>query len=284
MPVEALLDLAFVQMRDSDPHAPQPWIFEFIAKRLRLPDESPAVFAILGARLRLAVYLFADPLRREPELLLPKQRPAHRASFLVSHFLYDNPTSGVIQVLPKLLDSALRTIGQLNKSSSGKHRRDFASRVGAHLCFYYWNDLLGDRFAANQLIDRFLKKAAPESRAETVRQITRIFGDAEPRENNSLYNRVMQLWDHWFQRIQESIQSKSGLARAFTAELGEFVEWLECDCFTFEWRFKPALEAIAYMQKPPRSYRLIRTLSELAAHEKLDEAIVILHAIVAKSP
>src|SRR5205807_9024447 len=52
--IEALLDLEFAQKRDSDQRVPEPWIFELIAKRLRSPEESPAVFAILGAHLRLA--------------------------------------------------------------------------------------------------------------------------------------------------------------------------------------------------------------------------------------
>ena len=84
--IEALLDLALAQKRDSDRHVPEPWIFELIAKTLRSEDESPAVFAILGAHLRLAAYLFPDSLRTEPQLLMPDDRPAHRASFLVSHF------------------------------------------------------------------------------------------------------------------------------------------------------------------------------------------------------
>ena len=281
--IEALLDLALAQKRDSDRHVPEPWIFELIAKTLRSRDESPAVFAILGAHLRLAAYLFADSLRTEPQLLMPDDRPAHRASFLVSHFLYDNPTSQVIDVLPTLLDVALSTIRQISEGSSGHRRGNFASRVGTHLCFYYWNDLLGDMSAANKLIDQFLEEAAPASRAETVGQIARIFADAEPPENQSLYERVMQLWDHWFRRIRELVQSKSQARTNFTAELGEFIEWLDCNCFAFEWRFKRAIEAIAYMETPPRAYRLIDTLSDFAAHDKLDEAVMILHAIAAKS-
>ena len=57
----------------------------------------------------------------------------------------------------------------------------------------------------------------------------------------------------------------------------------DCNCFAFEWRFKRATEAIAYMETPPRAYGLMETLSEFAAHDKLDEAVMILHAIAAKS-
>jgi hypothetical protein len=182
-----------------------------------------------------------------------------------------------------LLDVALSTIRQISEGTSGHHRGDFASRVGTHLCFYYWNDLLGDTYAGNKLIDQFLEEAAPESRAETVAQIARIFADAEPPENQSLYERVMQLWDHWFRRIRELVESKSQPRTNFTNELGAFIQWLDCNCFAFEWRFKRATEAIAYMETPLRAYGLIETLSDFAAHEKLDEAIVILHAIAAKS-
>src|ERR1051326_43455 len=280
--VEALLELALAQKRTSDRGVPEPWIFELIAQRLRARDESPAVFAILGAHLRLATYLFGDSFRNEPELLMPNDRPDHLASFLVSHFLYDNPASQVIRALPTLPEVALTALSHLREGSTGQRRGDVASRLGTHLSFYYWNDLLGERPAANSLIDRYLEAAAPESRAETVGQIARIFGNAEATENQQLYERVTQLWDHWFRRIRESIDNKSQPPASFTAELGEFIQWLECNCFTFELRFKRALEAIAIIEKPPRAYGLIETLSEFAAQDRLEEAIVILHAIAVK--
>ena len=93
----------------------------------------------------------------------------------------------------------------------------------------------------------------------------------------------MQLWDHWFRRIRDLVDSKSQPRANFTAELGEFIQWLDCNCFAFAWRFKRATEAIAYMETPPRAYGLMETLSEFAAHDKLDEAVMILHAIAAKS-
>jgi hypothetical protein len=280
--IEALLELGFAQKQDSRQRSPEPWIFELIAERLRSPSESPAVFAILGARLRLVAHLFAESLRPQPQLLLPDDRPGQRISFVVSHFLYDNPATQVIDVLPALPRVALDTLQEAGEPSTSQSRGDFASRLGSHLCFYYWNDLLGEIRTANKLIDRFLETAGSKSRAETIGQIARIFADAARAEHEPLYERVMQLWDYWFARIREAVDVKAKPRAEFNDELNEFVQWLNCSCFPFEWRFRRTLEAIAYMDKLPRSYNLMEALGEFASAGNLEEAIAILHAVAVK--
>src|SRR5262249_14984520 len=100
--IEGLLDLALAQKRDATIGHAESWIFEFIADRLRLAEESPAIFAVIGARLRLAIYLFQNELKAEPELLLPRDRPHHRASLLMAHVLYEGAMLSVIETLPNL--------------------------------------------------------------------------------------------------------------------------------------------------------------------------------------
>src|SRR5205085_9608795 len=158
-----------------------------------------------------------------------------------------------------------------------------ASRLGSHLCFYYWNDLLGETGRANAVINRFLQFAGSKSRADTMRQIARIFADAARPEQQTLYDRVMQLWDYWFARIRQAIDVNAEPRAEFNDELNAFVQWLNCTCFTFEWRFRRTLEAIAYMDKLPRSYNLIETLGEFASAGDVDEAIAILHAATMKT-
>jgi hypothetical protein len=281
--IEALLELGFAQKRDSRQRSPEPWIFELIAERLLSENESPAVFAILGARLRLVAHLFAESLRLQPELLLPPNRLAQRTSFLVSHFLYENPASQVIDMLPTLPVVALATLEQTGELATRQGRGDFATRLGSHLCFYYWNDLLGETGSANALINRFREIAGPKSRAETIGQIGRIFADVARPEHQPLYDRVMQLWDYWFARIRQAVDVNAERRAEFNDELNAFVQWLNSACFEFEWRFRRTLEAIAYMNKLPRSYNLIETLGGFASAGNVDEAIVILHAATVKA-
>jgi len=49
----------------------------------------------------------------------------------------------------------------------------------------------------------------------------------------------------------------------FDGELSEFTDWLNCECFPFEWRFTHAKQAIERLKKAPRSpYHLLKAISE----------------------
>ena len=166
------------------------------------------MFAILGARHRLALYLFHQRFAAEPQLLLPADRFDHRAAFLKSHFLYDNPMSGIIEALPELADAALDCLELTDQSE--EHRRglyEFGSRLGTHIGFYYWNAAFRDQPTADATLDRFFQIAKPKTRAATVAEIGRIFAHAQPSEDVSgLYGRVMQMWDRHFSHIEEAME------------------------------------------------------------------------------
>jgi hypothetical protein len=280
--IEGLLDVALAQKRDAAIGRAESWIFEFIIDRLKLVDESPAVFAVFGAHLRLAIHLFQDQLKAAAELLLPVNRPDHRNSLLMAHVLYDGPWLEIVETLPKLPSAALECLAQLDEQR--ERQRQFGSNLGTHLSFYYWNGAFHDQSTADRIIDRFFEAAQPQVRASTIGQIARIF--AQPQragEQEELYRRTMNLWDRRFSHIEAAIDTSRSNAGDFYEELSEFMKWLDCESFNLDWRFDRTLKAIQRMDKPPRSYTLIESLNRLASTpETLDKAIVIMHTAISK--
>ncbi len=280
--VEGLLDLALAQKRDAAIGRAESWIFEFIADRLQLADESPGIFAVFGAHLRLAIHLFQDQLKAKAELLLPVNRPDHRNSLLMAHVLYDGPWLAIVETLPKLPGAALECLAQLDEER--EQQRQFGSNLGTHLGFYYWNGAFHDQSTADRIIDRFFEVAQPQVRASTIGQIARIFAQSQrPTEHEQLYRRTMNLWDRRFSHIEAAIDASRSNASEFYEELSEFMKWLDCESFNLDWRFDRTLKVIRRMDKPPRSYTLIESLNRLASTpETLDNTIAILHAAISK--
>jgi hypothetical protein len=286
--IEGLLELALSQKKTNEHTGPDSWILDVLTSRLTLPEESPAVFAIVGAHLRLSVYLFSEGMRSAQGLLLPPDRPMHRGSFLVAHFLYDNPMSGIIQTLPDLPQAALQWLENLAEGDEKERRRggrDFGSGLGTHLSFYYWNAAFRDQATADRTLDQFFEIAKAESRATTIGQIARIFEKSPPiKESADLYERVMNLWDRRFANIEKAIDSGTHSPTEFHGELSEFIDWLECECFPFAWRFDRTMKAINRLEKGPTAYSLVETLENLTSSgQRIDEAIRILHALTAKA-
>jgi hypothetical protein len=280
--IEGLLDLALAQKKDATTRRAEPWIFEFIADHLRLADESPAIFALLGAHLRLAIHLFQEQLKAEAELLLPHDRPRHRHGLLVAHVLYDGPMLSIVETWPNFASAALECLEQVDEQHD--RQRDFGSRLGTHLSFYYWNQAFPNQRMADSILDRFFEVANPQVRANTIGEIARIFAHSQRiTEREELYRRTMNLWDRRFSRIEAAIDAGRSSPSEFYEELSEFMRWLDCEAFHLDWRFDRILKAIGRMDKPPRSYTLIETLNRLVSTpETLDKAIVILHAAISK--
>jgi hypothetical protein len=283
--LEALLELALLQKR-GEGERPESWIFDIIASRLRSNSESPATFSILGARLRLVLYLFGEQFKLEPTLLLREPLSDQIAAFLVAHFLYDNPAMDAVRTLPELPNKALLYLQQIvgQKNEDRANPRDFGSRLGTHLGFYYWNAVFEDPTTADNALDRFFAIATPAIRAATIRQIAKIFESSPAIESNhAMHQKVMHLWERRFANIVNAIEADTSPAGVFNDELGTFIDWFECECFPFTWRVDQVMRAIKYLEEAPNAYSLIEALDKCtAAGERLDDAVRILHALVPK--
>ncbi len=197
--VEGILKLALRQKNTEQEI--QPWIFDFICSRLNLPDESPAIFALVGANLRLCVYLFGERLKNSSKILFPQNRPVNERAAIVAHFCFDHPMTGILETFPDFLVRTLAVleavVAETDSVNGKKKPRDFALQVGVHICFYNWNGALSGA-DSEKALDRFFAVARAETRASVIRQIAWIFekteSDQSKDDSKSIYQRVMRLW------------------------------------------------------------------------------------------
>ena len=264
--MEALLNLAMRQKNAGKEI--EPWIFELIRQRLELPEESPAIFAMFGAKLRFAIHLFGDKLKESPNLLFPPDRISHQSAVLVAHFKYDQPWNMTIKTFPDLIDAALKTLEALRAEAKDdeekQNHRDFGSRLGIHIACYYWSDSFSDEKNGEAALDRFFSVASNSTRAALISQIASIWEKhSEESPDEKIITKVMRLWERRFEQITKNIKCGGVSTADFDGELSEFTDWLNCECFPFEWRFTHAKQAIERLKKAPRSpYHLLKAISE----------------------
>ena len=284
--LEGLLELSLFHKRNGGNPDPEGWIYSLIESRLTMPDESPAVFAILGARLRLLLYLFQDQLKSKPELLLPPDDLDRRNTFLLSHVRYDNPTGQVMETLPSLPKSAIDCLAETIrlKGSDDENRGGYGGRLGAHLGFYYWNNLFSDQEAADAVLDSYFATANSTQRQAFIGNVARIFEKSpETEDMKDLYQLVCRMWDRRFQEIERTLASNDIEPTDAEGELSAFIEWIECECFPFDWRHRRVLAAIGHLKKVSRSGFTIKKLEEISSKpERLQAAVEILDALTSK--
>jgi hypothetical protein len=285
--IENLLELALKQKRDSPVGQAEDWIWDLFHTALLKEDQSPAVYAIMGARLNLALYIYGDRFKQEPHLLLPVDRATCRDAFLLAQVRYGNALGDLLEVLPAYPAAALDFLAELNSQEMLDHEQlsgDFGGRLGTHLAFYFWNDLFPGREAAEHALDRYFDLAQPSQRSRAIGDIARIFSEAQPiEENKSLYHRVQKLWDRRFAVIEEKRANNLYTAGDVHDELSAFVKWLGCECHPFGWRHDRVLRAIKILDTPVQPAFTMRTLESLSRDpEKLAACTEILEALLSK--
>lgn len=280
--MQAILDIA-VQQHETE-KALESWIFETIETRLLHPDESPALFALLGSRLRLLVVLFGDKFTPRPELLFPRDRPQHREAAVLAHFKYDNPMVGVIKTFPELIPAGLALAAEAAKGRKGPRSpsREFDSRLGVHIAFYHWNNSFPTDQAGDEVLDQFFALAASDTRGSVIDQIGSAFEKAtEQSIPANVRNRVMQIWERRFGQIQEIAQRAASDSTEFQEELAAFTDWIRCECFPLEWRVRRVINALDLLTSGPRSYGLVKYIGEQHDKpERLQYMLQVLQALV----
>jgi hypothetical protein len=264
---EGILKLALRQ-KNSEQQAPS-WIFDFIRDHLNLPEQSPAIFALMGANLRLFVHLFGESLKAHPEILFPKNRPLHEMAAIVAHFCFDHPMTGILDTFPDFLSKAVATLNAVladsDKIQEKQKPRDFALQVGVHICFYSWNGALS-QVQSRKALDQFFSLARSETRASVIRQIAWIFEKTEKDqatdESQTIFRRVMHLWEWRYEQIVDLVKKNDSSWERYERELAAFLNWVVCECFAFEWRFYYAMSVIRMLKKAPDIHHLLDKLLE----------------------
>lgn len=284
--VEALLNLALRQKNAGK--SIEPWIFELIRSRLELVEESPAIFAFLGAHLRFLIHLFRQELKKSFSLLFPPDRPEHLSAAITAHFKYDRPWNAIIETFPEFIRIALDTLqamrGDAKDDDAKQNRRDFASQLGIHIACYYWSGSFADDAEGEAALDRFFDVASKSARAMLINQIAWIWekrGD-EP-QDEKVIRKVLSIWERRWAQIEEKLKGNDGASSEYDSELAESIDWLNCECFPFEWRFAHAKLALQRLKKAPRSYRLLEAIVEFGKqHDRLEAMLEIFKTLLSR--
>jgi hypothetical protein len=282
---EALLDLASRQKRTG--RQIDPWIFEFINSRLRLPEESPSIFALLGANLNFLLYLFQQEFKETSSLLFPSDRPEHRSAAITAHFKYGQPWNVIIETFPTFIDDALDVLkamqAEAKDEDAKQNRQDFGSQLGTHIACYYWSGSFATDAEGEAALDKFFSSASPGTRAALVSQIASIWERhaGEP-PDQKVVGRVLRIWERRIAQIEERLKVDYSSSE-FDAELAESIDWLGSEYFPFEWRFSHAKLALKRIKKAPQAYHLLKAITEYSAlPERLESMLDLLKALLKK--
>lgn len=283
--VDGLLELALFNKKNGGDPDPDGWIYDLIVDRLKMLDESPAVFAIFGSRLRLLLYLFHEQLKTSPDLLLPPDLK-DRSTLILSHFRYDNPMPLIIETLPALPDAAIDCLAEMNSQEQDDQeaRGDYGGQLGIHFGFYYWNESFPDQTTADAILDRYFATAKPSHRGNFIRHIARVFAKSPDTDDfRPLHKMVCRLWDRRFTHIEQDLAAKRIEPADVHSELSAFIDWLGCEGLPFEWRHAKVLSAINLLEKAPGAGFTIETLERISAKpERLCASLEILIALMSK--
>ena len=284
--IEALLNLALRQKNAGIKIDSR--IFEIIQSRLELQDESPATFALLGAKLRLLIHLFGSKTSELGGLLFSADRPEHCSAALTAHFKYDQPWDAILNTFPEFISRALHVLALLHAEAKdgeiGQEAQDIGSRLGTHIACYYWSGSFPDDAQAEAALDRFFSIAAASIRATAIGQIAAIWENTskEPTHKDTI-SRVMRIWERRYAQIAKQLESRTSPTANYDGELAQFTEWLSCECFPFEWRVANAKSALERLKTAPRAYHLLKVISEFGVQpSRLEASLQLLRMLLSK--
>ena len=260
--LEALIALG-VRQKKFKKGQPESWIFEMITKILNQAGASPSLFAIMGANLPAVIYLFAEEIKKQPEIVMPKERHECTEAFITSQIKYGRWTNDILTVFPDYPDLALDLLLKTNlepKVGRGS-RDDYGGHLGLHLCFYFWNDMYGTSERGVRIMKRFFRVSNPLQRAETFGEISRIFKNEKSSEDlTQMLDRLKEIWELRIQDIENNQKSEESSDENLRGEIGSFLRWIEIQAMDFKWRHEQIIRALKLCKKAPEHLIYIRDL------------------------
>lgn len=93
----------------------------------------------------------------------------------------------------------------------------------------------------------------------------------------------MRIWERRYEQIALDIDCSERLADEYDGELFGFTNWLDCECFSFDWRFEYGKKALNLAKKSREWYGLLNTITKWAdSPERLKPALDLFHEILIK--
>jgi hypothetical protein len=193
----------------------------------------------------------------------------------------------VLDTIPRLPETALDILkagtAAPKDSNETQEWRDFGSRLGVHLAFYFWTGAFPSNQVAQKLQDAFFASASKSARKGLIHHIGQAFRNANDSLDKNILKRTMQIWERRVEKIKSALKSGHQPRDDFDGELSEFPDWLDCECFPLDWRLSKAEEAIRFVSKTPQPYELMRTIVRFGqSPELLGAGMKLFHAILAK--
>jgi len=264
--VEALVRFPFWTKQHGRVADSADWIPEVLLQQLNKPNQSPAIFAVIGSQLPVLAYLFAEWCKEHSAAIFPFDgRPKHAEAALLSHLAYNNPNNLVIKSFPELLDRALEIIEFDINSKGSTTRAEIPLRLGYHLAYYYWN-ALPDATVATHRLDIFFERASPATRGRLIAQIAQVFEAAPTDTSSDLISRAEQLWDRRFEVISDRLSEDARSYQNFASELESFAYWIEDKCFDPNWRLSRFASTLKLLAKAPATLDMAKTLEDLSSN------------------
>lgn len=72
---------------------------------------------------------------------------------------------------------------------------------------------------------------------------------------------MLRIWERRCAQIEKKLKV-DGASSEFDGEFGKSIDWLNCECFPFQWRFIHAKSAMKRLKKAPQAYHLVKAIAE----------------------
>ena len=209
--------------------------------------------------------------------------PRHSASRFLRNALKSNCT--IPDRYAVALNESLRSLmEEVTEKDSRQTLRDFGQRLGIQIAFYYWNNAFSNDLKGEATLDAFFANAAPKTRAAVITQIGSIFEKStNEKPSVELFRRAMRIWERRYEQIALNVDYSDNLTDEYDGELFGFTNWLDSECFSFDWRFEYGKKALNLLEKSREWYGLLKTIAKWAERaERLKSALDLFHAILTK--
>jgi hypothetical protein len=234
--------------------------------------------------------VIADPTQEEWDIwfgintwVMAHPWPRHSASRFLRNALKSNCT--IPDRYAVALNESLRSLmEEVTEKDSRQTLRDFGQRLGIQIAFYYWNNAFSNDLKGEATLDAFFANAAPKTRAAVITQIGSIFEKStNEKPSVELFRRAMRIWERRYEQIALNVDYSDNLTDEYDGELFGFTNWLDSECFSFDWRFEYGKKALNLLEKSREWYGLLKTIAKWAERaERLKSALDLFHAILTK--
>jgi len=133
-------------------------------------------------------------------------------------------------------------------------------------------------------MDRFFDVAPTSARSILISQIAQIWEKrGSGQEDEKTIQKVLRIWERRYAEIDKQLSVKNTPADLYDGELTESLDFLNCECFPFEWRFKYSKFALYRVKRVRQAYRLLDTIVQFGSQrDRLEPVLELLKAALSK--